>query len=262
VNQAHAPDAEGSKESPAEAPSARDERRLTPRRVILGVIVAGAVAAAVALGREAAAFVPAFAEWVDGLGALGPLAFIAGYAVATVAFVPGSVITLAAGALFGLGEGTAYAFSGAMLGSGAAFLVARHGGRRFVERRIAGDRRFEAIDRAVGRQGGRIVLLLRLSPVFPFVLLNYALGLTRVGLGAYLLAGFGMLPGTLLYVYYGRVIGEVARVAADAEVQRTVFDYLLLGVGLVATLVVTTLITRLARRSLAEATALEEDDVG
>jgi len=262
VNEAHVPDAEGSREPPAAGPAASPERRITPRRVALAVVIAAAVVAAVALGREAAAFVPAFADWVDGLGAWGPLAFIAGYAVATVAFVPGSVITLAAGALFGLAEGTAYAFTGAMLGSGAAFLAARHGGRRFVERRIAGDSRFEAIDRTVGRQGGRIVVLLRLSPVFPFVLLNYALGLTRVSLGAYLLAGFGMLPGTLLYVYYGRVIGEVARVAADVEVQRTVFDYVLLGVGLVATLVVTTLITRLARRSLAEATALEEDDVG
>jgi len=262
VNEAQASEAERhAAHSPARE-TQRSGRRLTPRRVATGLAILGAVVAAVALGREAAAYVPAFARWVEGLGAWGPLAFVAGYAVATLAFVPGSVITLASGALFGLGKGTLYAFSGAMLGSGAAFLVSRHGGRRFVERRIAGDRRFEAIDRAVGRQGGRIVLLLRLSPVFPFVLLNYALGLTRVGFGPYLLAGFGMLPGTLLYVYYGRVIGEVARVAADAEVQRTVFDYVMLGVGLVATLAVTTLITRLARRALAEATALEEEDVG
>lgn len=223
--------------------------------LLLGVVAVGLL---FTLGRSAAALVPQFAQWVEGLGVLGPLAFVAGYAVATVAFVPGSVITLAAGAVFGLLEGTLWAFSGAVIGSTAAFLVARHGGRRFVEARIEGDARFAAIDRAVGRQGRRIVFLLRLSPVFPFVLLNYALGLTNVGLASYVVAGLGMIPGTLLYVYYGTVIGEVAKLAADMEVQRTTADYVLLGVGLVATLVVTTLVARLARRALREAASLDE----
>jgi uncharacterized membrane protein YdjX (TVP38/TMEM64 family) len=161
---------------------------------------------------------------------------------------------LAAGALFGLVEGIAWAFIAAVLGSAGAFLVSRHGGRRFIEARIAGDPRFSAIDHAIAEQGGRIVFLLRLSPVFPFVLLNYALGLTRIGFRDYLLASVGMLPGTLLYVYYGTVAGEVAALAAGGGVQRDTAYYVTLGVGLVATIAVTTVVTRIARRALREAT--------
>ena len=108
----------------------------------------------------------------------------------------------------------------ATLGASAAFLVSRYVARGFVERRLAGNERFAAIDRAIGTEGRKIVLLLRLSPVFPFNLLNYALGLTRVRFADYLVASVGMLPGTLLYVYYGKVAGDVARLAGGAAVPR------------------------------------------
>jgi uncharacterized membrane protein YdjX (TVP38/TMEM64 family) len=208
----------------------------------------------VALGRQAGALVPAFAAWVDGLGFWGPAAFAIGYALAVVAFVPGSLLTLAAGAIFGLLEGTVTVFVAATLGASGAFLVARHLARPYVEHRLAGNPRFAAIDRAVGREGRRIVLLLRLSPAFPFNLLNYALGLTDVRFSDYLVASVGMLPGTLLYVYYGKLLGEVAALAGGAAVEKGAAYYAVLGLGLLATIAVTALVTRTARRALREAT--------
>jgi uncharacterized membrane protein YdjX (TVP38/TMEM64 family) len=207
----------------------------------------------IAAGREAVGLIPRFAALVDSLGLPGPLVFVAGYALATVAFVPGSVLTLAAGAVFGL-PAVLWVFAGAVLGSSAAFLMARHVARAAVERRLAGSVRLAAIDRAIAARGRRIVLLLRLSPVFPFNLLNYALGLTQVRFRDYVLGAVGMLPGTLLYVYYGKVIGDVAAVAAGVEVGRDAAYWVVSGLGLLATLGVTAVIARAARRALAEAT--------
>ncbi len=219
------------------------------------VLVLAGITVLVVAGRKAGALIPAFSAWVDGLGVWGPVAFVGGYALAAVAFVPGSLLTLAAGAIFGLGKGTALVLIAATLGASAAFLVSRYLARGFVERRLAGNERFAAIDRAIGTQGRKIVFLLRLSPIVPFNLLNYALGLTRVRFADYLVASIGMLPGTLLYVYYGKVAGDVARLAGGAPVERGPAYYAVLGVGLLATVVATTLITRTARRALDEATS-------
>jgi len=207
------------------------------------------------LGRSAGAHVPRFAEWVDGLGPLGPVVFIVGYAIAVVAFVPGSLLTLAAGAIFGLVEGTTYVFVAATLGATVAFGLARHGARAAIERRIEGDVRFEALDRAIAADGRKIVFLLRLSPVFPFNLLNYALGLTRVSLADYVIASLGMIPGTLLYVYTGKIAGDIAAVAGGAAPARGAGYWAVLGLGLLATAAVTIYVTRLAQQALAAATA-------
>jgi uncharacterized membrane protein YdjX (TVP38/TMEM64 family) len=226
--------------------------RADPR--VRAAAAAAVLVGLVLVGRRAGSQLPAFAGWVESLGWLGPLVFGAVYAAAVVAFVPGSVLTLAAGAIFGLAQGTAIAFAAAVVGSTAAFLLARHGARALVERRLAGDARLAAIDRAVGEQGRRIVLLLRLSPVFPFNLLNYALGLTRVRLADYLLASAGMLPGTLLYVYSGKLAGDVVAAAGGAGPQRGAARTAVLVVGFAATVAVTVLVTRIARRALREAT--------
>ncbi len=227
-------------------------RRAIPfARIGIGL---AALVALVLIGREAGGYVPRFAQWVDGLGPWGPAAFVVGYAVAVVAFVPGSILTLAAGAIFGLVKGTVVVLLGAMLGSTAAFVLSRYVAREAVARRVEGDRRFAAIDRAIERQGRRIVFLLRLSPVFPFSLLNYALGLTRVRLADYVVASFGMLPGTLLYVYSGKVAGELATLAGSAAVHHGAGYYTVIGMGLFATAIVTILVTRVARRALHEAT--------
>jgi len=213
------------------------------------------VIALLAVGRIVGAYLPAFAHWVDGLGVWGPVVFIVGYALAAIAFVPGSILTLAAGAIFGVARGVLYVFVAAVLGACGAFLVARHLARGVVERRLAGNARFAAIDRAVGREGRKIVFLLRLSPVFPFNLLNYALGLTRVRFADYVVASIGMIPGTILYVYYGKLAGDVATLASGAAVAKGPGYYAVLVLGLVATVVVTTLVTRTARRALDEVTA-------
>ena len=191
---------------------------------------------------------------MNGLGVWGPIVFILGYTVAAVAFVPGSLLTLAAGAIFGLAQGVIYVFIAAVLGSAAAFLVSRYLARAAIERRLANNPRFAAIDRAVGAQGRKIVFLLRLSPVFPFNLLNYGLGLTNVRFADYVVASVGMLPGTLLYVYYGKLAGDVAALAGGAAPEKGAGYYAVLILGLMATVVVTTLVTRTARRALKEAT--------
>jgi uncharacterized membrane protein YdjX (TVP38/TMEM64 family) len=219
--------------------------------VVIGIAL---LAGLILLGRQAGGYVPRFAQWVESLGVWGPVVFILGYAVAAVAFIPGSLLTLAAGAIFGLAKGTIYTLIGATLGASAAFLVARYGARRTIERRIAGNARFAAIDKAVGREGFKIVALLRLSPIFPFNLLNYSLGLTKVTFLQYLAASIAMLPGTLLYVYYGKAAGSLAAVAGGAgigkETDKGTGYWVVLGVGLLATIVVTTFVTRLAGKAL------------
>jgi uncharacterized membrane protein YdjX (TVP38/TMEM64 family) len=230
----------------APSPAARSRGKL-----VLTIVIALAVVALLLLaGRQAGAYVPRFAHWVEGLGVWGPVVFILGYAVAAVAFIPGSLLTLAAGAIFGLAKGTVYTLIGATLGASAAFLVARYGARGAIEKRIAGNARFAAIDRAVGREGFKIVALLRLSPIFPFNLLNYSLGLTKVSFLQYLAASIAMLPGTLLYVYYGKAAGSLAALAGGAQSPKGSGSWVLLGVGLVATIAVTTFVTRLAGKAL------------
>ncbi len=211
-----------------------------------------ALAVLVVLGRQIGAYVPQFAVWVRGLGVWGPLMFTLGYIVATVAFVPGVLLTLAAGAIWGIFPGVPYVFIAAVLGASAAFLVARYVARAAIERRLTGNVRFAAIDRAVGVQGRKFVFLLRLSPVFPFNLLNYALGLTSIRFVDYVIASLGMLPGTFLYVYYGKLVGDLAALAGDAAIEKGTGYYVVLIAGLLATVVVTTLVTRTARNALRE----------
>src|SRR5215207_9400327 len=200
--------------------------------VLIGVAV---IAALYLLRRQAGGYVLQFAEWVDGLGVWGPVVFILGYAVAAVAFIPGSLLTLAAGIIFGLAKGTVYTLIGATLGASLAFLVARYVARSRIERRIEGNARFAAIDRAVGREGFKIVALLRLSPIFPFNLLNYALGLTRVRFVHYLAASLAMLPATRLYASSGKAAGSLAAAASGTQTEKGSEYWTPLGVGLLAT---------------------------
>ncbi len=230
-----------------EASAATQGRGATILRVGLAIALLGAL---LFLARQAGSLIPDFVRWVDDLGFWGPAVFILGYAVATVAFVPGSLLTLAGGAVFGLAKGSLWVFVGASLGAISSFLIARYLARAAIEKRMAGNKRFAAIDRAVGKAGRKIVFLLRLSPVFPFVLLNYGLGLTRVRLVDYVVACLGMIPGTLLYTYYGRVLGEVAVLAGGAAPERDTAYWITLAVGLVATLAVTTVVTRIAAKAL------------
>ena len=140
------------------------------------------------------------------------------------------------------------------MGASLAFLVSRYLARRTLEGKIGGDPRLAAIDTAIRREGAKLIFLLRLSPAFPFTLMNYALGLTGVRFRDYVLASaVGMAPGTFMYVYAGYTAGQVALGASGAG-SRGAGSYLLLGVGLLATLTVTILVTRIARRALRAAT--------
>src|SRR5881394_654263 len=190
-------------------------------------------------------------DWIAKLGPWGPVIFVGIYIVATVFFIPGSVLTLGAGAVFGVGLGSVCVSISATLGATAAFLVGRYLARDAISRKIAKNEKFATIDRAVADEGWKIVLLTRLSPVFPFTLLNYAFGLTRVKLGHYVLASWiGMIPGTVMYVY----LGSLVNVGAGHR-QRTTGEWVLYGVGLLATVTVTVFVTRLARKALAKRTA-------
>jgi uncharacterized membrane protein YdjX (TVP38/TMEM64 family) len=172
--------------------------------------------------------------------------FIVLYVVACVFFIPGSVLTLGAGAAFHVVQGSIYVSIGATLGATAAFLVGRYLARGWVEKKIQGNATFSAIDRAVADEGWKIVGLTRLSPIFPFALLNYGFGVTRVKLRDYMLASWiGMMPGTVLYVY----LGSIARAAGE---KKTPAEWALLGAGLAATVLVTIYITRIARQALAQ----------
>lgn len=222
-----------------------------PRLLRIAIALLALVGVVLA-GRALGGYVEPFRAWVEGLGVLGPVVFVLGYAAAVVAFVPGSALTLAGGAIFGVLQGTLLVFVAAVLGSSAAFVIARYFARSAVERRVAEHPQFAAIDRAIGREGRKIAFLLRLSPAIPFVLLNYALGLTRIRFSDALLASLGMIPGTLLYVYLGSVAGDAASASAGgAELGQT----LVKAVGLGATALVTIYVTVLARRALREATA-------
>ena len=187
-------------------------------------------------------------DWIGKLGPWGPVIFVGLYVVATVLFVPGSVLTLGAGAVFGVALGSVCVSISATLGATAAFLVGRYLARDAIARKIEKNEKFATIDRAVADEGWKIVLLTRLSPVFPFTLLNYAFGLTRVKLSHYVLASWiGMIPGTVMYVY----LGSLVNVGAGHR-QRTTGEWVLYGVGLLATVTVTVFVTRLARKALAK----------
>lgn len=189
-------------------------------------------------------------EWIDRLGTTGAIAFMVIYALATVAFFPGSVLTLGAGILFGVLWGSIYVFIGACIGATLAFLVGRYVARGWIAKKIEGHPKFNAIDKAIGREGFKIVLLTRLSPVFPFNLLNYALGLTSVSLKDYVMGFIGMIPGTVMYVYAGSLLGDLATLSSsDSSIPPTI-RWTLNIIGFIATVAVTLYVTKVAQRAL------------
>ena len=189
--------------------------------------------------------------WVDSLGAVGAIAFIIIYILATVAFFPGSILTLGAGVVFGLVLGSFYVFIGATIGATVAFLVGRYLARGWVAEKIQGNNKFQAIDEAVGKEGLKIVLLTRLSPIFPFTLLNYAYGVTGVSLKDYLIGCAGMIPGTIMYVYIGSLAGSLATIGTSAPATNPVLLWTIRLIGFIATVAVTLYVTKIARQALA-----------
>ncbi|GAB4567348.1 MAG: hypothetical protein Tsb0020_19840 [Haliangiales bacterium] len=227
-------------------------------RLTLAAILATSLAIAaiyLPLGRWALALV----ELVRGAGALGAALYGAIYALATVLWIPGSLLTIAAGFLYGLVAGTLVVLPSALLGATLAFLVGRFFARDFIRQKVAAYPRMAAVDAAIGERGFTVILLLRLSPLFPFILLNYALGLTDARLRHYVLASaIGMIPGTFLFVYLGTLVTDAAALAAGQRPDGGLAQTLLFWGGLAATATVTVLISRLAKRRLRA--ALGEDE--
>lgn len=191
-------------------------------------------------------------QWIDSLGTVGAIAFIILYIIATVAFLPGSILTLGAGVVFGVIWGSIYVFIGATLGATAAFLVGRYLARGWVAEKIADNKKFAAIDRAVGREGLKIVLLTRLSPIFPFNLLNYAFGVTDVSLKDYFIGSVGMIPGTIMYVYIGSLAGNLAMIGTQTQPTNPTVQWTIRIIGFIATVAVTVYVTRIAKKALEE----------
>jgi pyruvate/2-oxoglutarate dehydrogenase complex dihydrolipoamide dehydrogenase (E3) component/uncharacterized membrane protein YdjX (TVP38/TMEM64 family) len=198
-----------------------------------------------------------FEGQIQSLGSIAPLVVALGYVITTVLCIPGSAITIGAGGLFGLKTGFLVVLVGANLGALCAFLLARTFLRERVAQWAEGNPKFHALDRAIGRQGFKMVFLSRLSPAFPFTLLNYFLGLTAVRAGSYVLANLlGMLPGMFLYVYIGAAARDA--LAGQAGPSSGIPQQVLKYGGLAATLAVVVIVTRIARRAMREAEELEE----
>ena len=191
--------------------------------------------------------------WVESLGSIAPIAFIVLYNVATVLLIPGSLLTLGSGVLFGLVWGSVYVFFAATLGATLAFWLGRTVARDWVSNKISAYPKFAAIDKAVAKEGFKIVFLTRLSPLFPFNILNYAFGITQVSLKDYVLGSVGMIPGTILYVYIGSLIGSVAQIGmkgATLDPQTQKLQWIAKIIGFIATIAVTVYITRIAKKAL------------
>ncbi|HTU17799.1 MAG TPA: TVP38/TMEM64 family protein [Gemmataceae bacterium] len=197
--------------------------------------------------------------WIAGAGIWGPLVFGLLYVAVSLLLGPAWALTLAAGAIFGLGLGTLVVSLAATTAAGLAFLIARYFARQRIAHQIQHYPRFDATDRAVSEGGWKIVALLRLSPAVPFTLQNYLYGLTGIRFCPYLLTSWlAMLPGTFLYIYLGH-IGRAGVEATRGGRTRTPAEWAMLVAGLLATAAATVYITRLARKALRKrAGAVEE----
>ena len=218
--------------------------------ISLAVMVVGMLVAVVLL--PVAEWLTLGITWVETHPTLAWIAYVATYIVATVLVIPASILTLAAGFVFGLPLGVVLVSIGSVLGASAAFLVGRFLAREWVATRIADWPRFRALDHATRDDGFVIVLLTRLSPLAPYNLINYGLALTSVRFRDYFLASWiGMLPVTILYVYIGSVAKDLTELTSGG-VQGGRAGSVLLFVGLAATVLLTIVITRKATRTLSQ----------
>ena len=186
------------------------KKSLPLKPIILLVVVVAIIilAAKMGVGEK----LGALQDWIRSLGVLGPLVFIVVYAVATVAALPGSALSIIAGAIFGPVLGVVTVIFAATLGASLAFLVSRYFARNSIEKWLEGNEKFRKLDELTARHGDIMVAITRLVPLFPFNLLNYGFGLTKVGFRTYVVWSFVcMLPGTILYVVGSAAVAEAVR---------------------------------------------------
>lgn len=233
------------------AAGATGKSRVGPVVALVAAVVLMAVAFSVL---PIGAWLASFQSWVHELGPAGWVVYALVYAVCVTLFVPASILTLGAGAIYGLGVGVGVVLAGATLGATISFLLARTLLRDRIEHMTRGNARFRALDRAIAKEGAKIVFLVRLAPVFPFTYINYAFGLTGVATTPYVLASFvGMTPATFAYVYIGYA---AAHAASGSDNARTILQI----VGAVAAIVVTVIVARIATRAIREAGVEETTD--
>ncbi len=192
----------------------------------------------------------------------GALLFVPLYALWVSVLLPGIWASMLAGALYGTAWGSVLVFVGACLGAEVAFGLGRHWLRQWARRRLSSVPSLLAVERAVSREGLKLILLTRLSPAFPFSLLNLAYGLSEVSVRDYSLGLIGILPGTILFCGLGALAGDVARFGDVLAGRTDPFSWALRIVGLLATLASMALVGRAAQRALASGSTAEEDPSG
>lgn len=221
-------------------------------RVLAGVTV-GIVTAVLVVGTLASRHVSVDTlshaiDWIQGLGPVGPVVYGFAYFLLELVAVPALPLTVGAGYLFGVGRGSAVVSVAATSAAAASFLLARYGARDFISGLARRYPKFRAVDRAVGREGFKFVLLLRLSPLLPFALSNYLYGLTSVRFWPYVLGSWlGMLPGSVAIVSGGAAVNALSDLSARPEVNPG-----LIGLGLIATVLVLRSVGKLASVALSE----------
>ena len=219
---------------------------------IIAVVVAGLIFAAKYFGitEYINNALQSTLQWIDNLGPWGPLTYIIIYILAAVLLISGAILTLGAGVIFGVVKGSIFVSIASTLAATAAFLIGRYFARGWVAKQIESQPKFRAIDEAVAQEGWKIVGLTRLSPIFPFVFLNYAFGITQVSLRDYFFASWiGMMPGTVMYVYIGSLAKDLATLGAGGE-QASSIQWVIRIVGFIATVAVTVYVTKIAKKAL------------
>src|SRR5689334_11221984 len=214
---------------------------MSKRSVFRLIILCGAVVAIAWLFRmsDPRQLLRTMLERIHGLGAWAPLCFILTYIVACLTFFPGVILTLGGGVLFGVLRGTLFVSIGATIGAGCAFLLSRYLARDWVTRKLSTNPKFRAIDDAVERDGWKIVGLIRLSPAFPFIPLNFVFGLTKIPFWHFVcITWVSILPMSCMFVYLGSLIGDIAALGKQPIATGNT-KWIVTGIGLVSTIIVT-----------------------
>lgn len=229
--------------------------RIDLKSVAKAVGAAVPIVAGLALGRLVSPWLPEFAAWVNTLGVWAPIGYVVAYVAVVILMLPAFLLIMAGGAVFGVVKGSMLALAGALVGGTFAFLIARYFARSFVERRVAANPTLAALDRVIGEDGLKLVFLLRLSPAVPFVLSNYALGITNVRLRDFVLGTVGLVPMVLTFAAYGSASGAGPRADGSPAVSPV-----MLTLGIIVTVVLGLLLARIVQKALkqAELTRLQQ----